>query len=120
MTQSCVFEEGTVGISTIRILFRHEATTIILAVTKEAVHMLNNIVAKGMVREERFCRSNATGRRPANPTILHKGERVMRTHNLSKTQGIANGNRHCVGNYRQRHIRQVERRSIDSNDGAEL
>ena len=25
MTQSCVFEEGTVGISTIRILFRHEA-----------------------------------------------------------------------------------------------
>ena len=54
MTQSCVFEEGTVDISTIRILFRHEATTIILAVTKEAVHLLNNIVAKTLCEWKDF------------------------------------------------------------------
>ena len=46
MTQSCVFEEGTVDISTIRILFRHEPTTISLAVAKEAVQKLNNFATK--------------------------------------------------------------------------
>ena len=54
MTQSCVFEEGTVDISTIRILLRHEATTISLAVTKEAVYMLNNIVAKALCERKDF------------------------------------------------------------------
>ena len=91
MTQSCVFEEGTEDRSTIRILFRHEPTTISLAVAKEAVHILKQHCDKGIVREEGFCRSFATGRRPANPITLHKHERVMITHNLSKTQGIVNG-----------------------------
>ena len=91
MTQSCVFEEGTVDISTIRILFRHEPTTISLEVAKEAVHILKQHCDKGIVREEGFCRSFATGRRPANPKSLHKNERVMITHNLSKTQGVVNG-----------------------------
>ena len=54
MTQSCVLEEGTVDIYTIRILFRHEPTTISLAVTKEAVHLLNNIATKALYERKDF------------------------------------------------------------------
>ena len=71
-------------VSTIRTLLRH-------AVTKEAVHTLNDIVAEALYKRKDVLDRVLLEEDPQNPKTLHKGERVMITHNLSNIPGIVNG-----------------------------
>ena len=61
------------------------------AVTREAVHTLNDIVAEALCERKDVPGQVLLEEDPQNSKTLHS-ERVMITHNLSNTQGSVNGN----------------------------
>ena len=91
VSNSCVSAEGNVDVSTVRSLFRHESSTIFVAITKEAGHLLNNMVAEASHEKKDLAGKMLLEEDTQIPILVLKCERVMVRQNLSKRQGVENG-----------------------------